>query len=44
MVVLWKLVISLPADGNHFSCDTLVYDTLMPKELVEVGLMGMLCM
>lgn len=24
------------ADGIHFSCDSLVYDTLLPKEAIEV--------
>ena len=23
-------------DGSHFSCDSLVYDTLLPKETIEV--------
>ena len=25
------------SDGSHFSCDSLVYDTLLPKEVIEVS-------
>ena len=32
------------ADGSHFSCDSLVYDTLLPKEAIEVrGLWNKMC-
>ena len=35
------IVIFFLADGNHFSCDSLVYDTLLPKEKIEVGKVNM---
>ena len=31
------VLVSFLSDGNHFSCDTVVYDTLLPRELVEVS-------
>ncbi len=35
-IVHWMYV-SFLADGSHFSCDSLVYDTLLPKEAIEVS-------
>ena len=28
--------LTVVVDGSHFSCDSLVYDTLLPKETIEV--------
>lgn len=39
-IVHWFIFL---ADGSHFSCDSLVYDTLLPKEAIEVRGFEMEC-